>query len=278
MKSYTIDENGIKLFEKRQVSTAFTGKAQERLMQIEDNSWWFKYRAFFIKTIAEKYLDKSKRIYDIGGGNGYTSSKMMRNGWRASLIEPTYEACLNAKSRGLDEVICGEVTQETVEDACFDQAMLLDVLEHIENDKEFLMLIRKKLKTNGRLLITVPAFEKLWSSEDDAAGHFRRYTIEGLSKVAQRAGFKIITINYFFGFLYMPIKVVRHYGEKIGLLKPYEKRSEYERERVNQSQFRSRKGIVDFVLKKLEKHELRKIISGKRLRRGSSIILVLERR
>lgn len=277
MKSYTIDENGIKLFEKRQVSTAFTSKAQEGLMQIEDNSWWFKYRAFFIKTIAEKYLDKSKRIYDIGGGNGYTSSKMMRHGWRTSLIEPTYQACLNAKKRGLDEVICGEVTQETVEDAYFEQAMLLDVLEHIENDKEFLMLIRKKLKINGRLLITVPAFEELWSSEDDAAGHFRRYTIEGLSKVAKQAGFKIITINYFFGFLYVPIKVVRHYGEKIGLLKPYEKRSEYERERVNQSQFRSRKGIVDFVLKKLEKHEIRKIISGKRLRRGSSIILVLER-
>ena len=65
-----------------------------------------------------------------------------------------------------------------MEDAYLEQAMLLDVLEHIENDKEFLILIKKKLKINGRLLITVPAFEKLWSSEDDAAGHFRRYTIE----------------------------------------------------------------------------------------------------
>ena len=49
MASYTIEENGITLFEKRQVSTALTSKAQEWLMQIEDHSWWFKYRAFLIR-------------------------------------------------------------------------------------------------------------------------------------------------------------------------------------------------------------------------------------
>ena len=93
--------------------------------------------------------------------------------------------------------------------------------------------------------------------------------------MAEQAGFQIITSTYFFGFLYMPIKIVRHYGEKTGLLKPYEKRSEQEREDIYQSQFRSRNS---FVLKRLEKHELRKIMLEKRIRRGSSILLVLERR
>ena len=64
MKSYTIDENGIKLFEKRQVSTAFTSKAQEGLMQIEDNSWWFSTGHFLLRQLP-KSIWTNQNVYMI---------------------------------------------------------------------------------------------------------------------------------------------------------------------------------------------------------------------
>ena len=52
---------------------------------------------------------------------------------------------------------------------------LFDVLEHIENDKEFLSKLLNKLKKGARIYITVPAHNFLWSEIDRHGGHFRRH-------------------------------------------------------------------------------------------------------
>lgn len=106
--------------------------------------------------------------------------------------------------------------------------------------------------------MTVPAFMKLWSSEDESAGHFRRYTIEQVTGVLENAGFEIVEKNYFMSFLFLPILIIRVWMEKIGLLKRADARSQEEKNKIADKQFKQRGGIINFVLESFEKHEIKK--------------------
>ncbi|MXU65126.1 class I SAM-dependent methyltransferase [Oceanomicrobium pacificus] len=79
----------------------------------------------------------------------------------------------------------------------FDLIVLLDVLEHIEDDRATLRNLAAKLAPDGRLLVTVPAFQFLWSRHDELHHHFRRYTKATLSAVAQDAGLTVEKKFYF---------------------------------------------------------------------------------
>lgn len=259
------------------VESRFSDNTQDDLFQLEDTSWWFQYRAGVIERIANDFLNKESCLFDIGGGNGYTTHHLQKAGCNVALLEPSLAACLNAKKRGLRKVICGTLTEDAIKDASMEQLAILDVLEHIEQDAEFLELIWKKLKFGGRVLLTVPAFQSLWSSEDDAAGHYRRYRLNTLKELVQAAGFKVLYINYFFEFLFLPILLVRVGFEKIGLVKRSEQRTEEEKKRVDTGQFQARKGLVGHVLNLLEHIEINRLVRSKKVRFGSSIICVLEK-
>lgn len=256
--------------------SAFSADKQNELYSIEDISWWFEYRATIILSFLEKYFDKNKYIVDVGGGNGFTTKYVIANGYEASLIEPSIEACINAKKRGVDNIYCGTLCEKSVDDNCIESMMLLDVLEHIEDDNEFLKLLYKKMSIKGRCLITVPAFKSLWSSEDDAAGHFRRYRKKQLSDIVSKCGFKIVYSTYFMMFLYIPILLCRVCFEKIGIVKKSANRTIEEKERLLNSQFVEKKGIVKLVFTIVEKIEQRILVRGC-VPFGSSILMIIEK-
>ena len=84
--------------------------------------------------------------------------------------------------------------------------LLMDVIEHIENDNSFLCnLYNKKYISNSTyFLITVPAFQFLFGEHDIFLEHFRRYSNSTLKKLVQNCGFKIDKIGYFFTILLIP--------------------------------------------------------------------------
>ncbi len=214
---------------------------------------------------------------DIGGGNGYTTNFLEKQNINTALLEPALEACVNAKKRGLNNIVCGVLSDEDVTDNSIDQAMLLDVLEHIENDVDFLKLLNKKMPSDGKVLITVPAMQVLWSSEDDSAGHFRRYNLKLLKETAEKAGFKVEYINYFFEFGFLPILLIRVLLEKLGLLKKSGLRNKNEKKKIADKQFKQRGGIIGSVLNLCERIELKRLVKGKRVRFGSSLICVIKK-
>lgn len=270
-------KKGIWFFSCEEVQSMFSDEKQDRLFELEDISWWFKYRAKVIYSIAELYFQKDQNAFDVGGGNGYTTWRMQRKGYKVALLEPSLKACKNAKKRGVKTVICGTLEQQNIEDDSVPQIFLLDVLEHIEHDIEFLKLIRRKLVQGGKILITVPALQILWSSEDDEAGHYRRYTVKQLKENASKSGFRVCYISYFFSFLFLPILIVRVGLEKIGLVKRNENRTVEENKEIQRREFQERGGIVQLVLHMLEKAELRRLVRHRKIWLGSSIICVLER-
>lgn len=172
-----------------QNASAFSKETHDSLYAIEDSSWWFQYRMSLISLLVNKYYSKDITIVDVGGGNGYTTKKLIEEGFACLLIEPSIEGCLNAVKRGIPEIFCDAIIKENIVPKSIRQIVILDVLEHLESDEDMIQTLAYALQDQGKIVITVPAFSCLWSSEDDAAGHFRRYRIKQLKSLLERMNF-----------------------------------------------------------------------------------------
>lgn len=258
--------------------TVFSDDTQNMLFQMEADSWWFQYRAKVIVGLMKKYFDETIKTIDIGGGNGYTTAVAKQKGFNMGLLEPSEGACQNAQKRGID-AHAGMLTDEYPKDGEYGQVLLLDVLEHIEDDMGFLGLLNRKISRGGWLLLTVPAYKILWSSEDDYANHYRRYTKKELWKSAENNNFDVIYASYFMQFLFLPILFGRVGFEKIRLLKRQDERTEEERAAVMDKQFKVKQdSFVKRALNVFERIEYNRITKGRHLSYGASVIMVLQRR
>ena len=270
------DKNGIFLYgnTKSTIETQFSAELQDEYFDVEDNSWWFSYKYEVIRYFSDRFFKKDLRTYDIGGGNGYIAGRLTKDGYDMALIEPAYEACINAKRRGVPCCINGSI--ENVDfDIC--QCICLDVLEHVEDDNRFLSSINDKMPQGGMIILTVPAFMSLWSSEDVKLGHFRRYKRTDLCNQLESNGFCVLYSNYFFSFLYIPIWLIRVMMEKLKMSKRSEELSFEENAQREADQHRLRPGLIDKVLGWLESFELGLLKSGMKIPFGSSIIVVVKK-
>jgi len=97
-----------------------------------------------------------------------------------------------------------------------DAAMLADVIEHCEDDAAVLNdTVQTVLQPGGTLLITVPAFQGLFSQHDQLLLHYRRYTRKQLVKLCREQNLEVISSGYFF-FALLPPRLIRLLGEKAG--------------------------------------------------------------
>jgi SAM-dependent methyltransferase len=92
-------------------------------------------------------------------------------------------------------------------DDSFDLAVSLDVIEHLEDDLAALRELRRVLAPGGALLVTVPAYQWLWSGHDEINHHHRRYTRRSLQRVAEQAGWSQVRTTYFNSLL-LPAAIV----------------------------------------------------------------------
>ena len=97
-----------------------------------------------------------------------------------------------------------------------DVVLLLDVVEHIEFDEEFLksLLNYEQINKETKLLITVPAFQSLFISHDTFLGHYRRYTNKSLLSLIEKCGYHSNQTGYFFTLL-LPIRILQYFKEKV---------------------------------------------------------------
>lgn len=87
--------------------------------------------------------------------------------------------------------------------------MLLDVLEHIDNDVASLRTLAALLAPGGYLILTVPAFPFLWSPHDEEHHHKRRYRAAGLHKVIESTGLRLSYLSHFNTWLFPLVAAIR---------------------------------------------------------------------
>jgi SAM-dependent methyltransferase len=122
-------------------------------------------------------------------------------------LDPT--AAEHARSRGCGEVRIGRLEELPWEDQSFDLITCLDVIEHTPDDRVTLKELRRVCKAQGWLLITVPAYQALWSLHDEANHHYRRYSRATLRTATQQAGWRARRMTSFNSLLLAPAAVVR---------------------------------------------------------------------
>lgn len=105
---------------------------------------------------------------------------------------------------------------EQLNDKKFDTIIMFDVLEHIENDDEFLNNeAYDLLKDNGKIIITVPAFQFLFSEHDKFLKHFRRYDKKMIKELVKKTNYNMINFHYFYFSLFMFRLIFRNNSNEI---------------------------------------------------------------
>ena len=175
--------------------------------QAEDRHWWYRGRRTVLEgVIADLSLPKHARILDAGCGSGRNMVELGRHG-TVTGVELSQASVDIARDRHAGEVIAGSVLEMPFADDSFDLAVSLDVIEHLDDDLGALRELRRVIAPGGALLLTVPAYQWLWSGHDEINHHHRRYTRRSLTRVAEQAGWQQSRTTYFNSLL-LPIAIL----------------------------------------------------------------------
>ena len=164
----------------------------------EDAHWWFVARRRILdRVLSSLELPDDAVILEAGCGTGGNLAMLARHG-RLRAFEIDSGARDVANGRGVMDVAAGALPEPIpFDDERFDLVAMLDVLEHVADDRGALVSLRERLKPGGRLLLTVPAYPFLWSRHDEVNHHHRRYTRGPLVQLAEEAGFDVRHASYF---------------------------------------------------------------------------------
>jgi SAM-dependent methyltransferase len=175
--------------------------------QAEDRHWWYRGRRTVLhRVIRDLGLPTPARILDAGCGSGRNMVELASYG-TVTGIELSPTSVRLARERQAGEVIEGSVLEMPFGDDDFDLAVSLDVIEHLEDDLGALRELRRTVAPGGALLVTVPAYQWLWSGHDEINHHHRRYTRRSLRSVAEQAGWKQVRTTYFNSLL-LPVAIL----------------------------------------------------------------------
>lgn len=190
----------------------------DRMAELDSRHWWYRARREILAALIEReiQLPESARILEIGCGTGHNFGMFGRFG-RVDGIEIDGAARAIASSR-LGHAVGDAPLPDLlgVPERHYDLVALLDVLEHIADDRAALASIARKLKPGGRILITVPAFPWMWSAHDVVNHHHRRYTRKALKTAIADAGLKVELLSWFNSLLFPLAAAARLAGRLAG--------------------------------------------------------------
>lgn len=252
---------------------SYSEGGHDRCFSVEDGSFWFRHRnACILELIKACPPADGGPVFDVGGGNGYVAKGISDGGYPTVLIEPGRGGSFNAKQRGLADVVCATLDGAGLRAGSLPAVGIFDVLEHIEDDAGFLRQLHAALAPGGRLYLTVPAYQLLWSNSDDFAGHKRRYRLGQLTALLAANGFQVEYGSYFFRPLVLPVFIFRTLPSWLGLV-----RKDVDAERVTKDHS-SQQGLLKRMLRRLHGGEIGNVRAGIRMRFGASCIVAATRR
>jgi SAM-dependent methyltransferase len=181
----------------------------QAMLDLDDHHWWYRGRRRIIRSELDRLvLPAGAKVLDAGCGSGRTLTELAPYG-EVFGIELDPEAAEVARSRDAGEVVIGRLEEMPWESDTFDLITCLDVIEHTPDDRATLRELRRVCKPGGWLLVTVPAYQALWSQHDDANHHFRRYRRRSLRAAALDSGWRSLRMTSFNSLLFPPAAAVR---------------------------------------------------------------------
>jgi len=184
-------------------------RLMKAMLEVDEHHWWYRGRRLIVGAELDRLaLPAGARALDAGCGSGRMLQELAGYG-EASGIELDPDAAAFAASRGSGEVKVGRLEELPWEADTFDLIICLDVIEHTVDDRRTLAELRRVCKPGGWLLVTVPAYQALWSLHDAANHHYRRYSRRTLRTAAVEAGWNVRRVTSFNSILLAPAAAVR---------------------------------------------------------------------
>jgi SAM-dependent methyltransferase len=172
--------------------------------------WWFRGRLAVILGAVQRLAPPRRplRLLELGCGSGTVLAALAAFG---EAVGMECDPVLRDAARGARlDVRAGTLPADLVVDPGWaDVVLLLDVLEHLDDEAGALATAGRALAPGGLLVTTVPAYPWLWSGHDERLGHRRRYTAAALRRVLERAGFGVLHLTYFNTLLFPMVVLAR---------------------------------------------------------------------
>lgn len=190
----------------------------DRMAAHDSTHWWYRARRDILADYLKREggLPEQARILEIGCGTGHNLPMLARFG--------TVEAIeIDPAARDIASLRLGRPVGDAplpvlpgVERGAYDLIAVLDVVEHIEDDVGALAAMAACLKPGGKILITVPAHQWLWSAHDTVNHHHRRYSKKSLAAAIRAAGLEPRKLGYFNSLLFPLAAAARLAGRLTG--------------------------------------------------------------
>lgn len=214
-------------------------KEAEQLSGSEGDHWYYRSK---LKALQRLLKGRTPRkVLDVGAGSGFFSRQLLA----ASSIDEAWCVDLNY----LDESNIVENAKpihfrKSIDSVDADLVLLMDVLEHVDDDAALLREYIGKARADATFVISVPAFAFMWSPHDDFLGHKRRYTLGDIENVVTACGLKVESSTYFYAAVF-PIAFVMRMFRKL-----------FDGKRVAKSDMKTHSPPVDAALYGLSAAEL----------------------
>jgi SAM-dependent methyltransferase len=166
--------------------------------------WYYRAKAAALRRAVAAL--KPRHLLDVGAGSGFFS--------RHLLAETPAESALCVDigyAQDRDDSVAGKPVRyrrDTGPTDC-DLVLMMDVLEHVDDDRGLVRHYAAKVPSGAHFLVTVPAFAFLWSGHDVFLEHKRRYRLAEIEATLGDAGLKIVRGAYYFGLIFPLAAAVR---------------------------------------------------------------------
>ena len=188
----------------------------ERMAELDELHWWYRARRDVLAALIERCArpPANAKLLEIGCGTGHNVTMLERFG-QVDAIEIDPEARAFAERRlGRPVGSAPLPSLAGVPRRHYDLVAALDVIEHIDEDAAAVGAIAQCLKPGGRLIVTVPAHQWMWSAHDVANHHKRRYSKRALGGLIANSPLKLEAIGYFNSLLF-PLAIAARFAAKL---------------------------------------------------------------
>ncbi len=179
-------------------------RVYDRMAEHDSTHWWYRARRDILADYLtrEGGLPAQARILEIGCGTGHNLPMLAQFGSVEAIeIDPAARE-IASKRLGRDVGAAPLPGLPGVPERHYDLIAVLDVVEHIEDDVAALRAMRERLAPGGKILITVPAHQWMWSAHDVVNHHHRRYSKATLVNAIEAAGLRPRKLGYFNSLLF----------------------------------------------------------------------------
>jgi len=168
-----------------------------RYPELERRHFWWATRRNLVRTLIRTWFPSgSARVLDVGCGSGVTAEAIAEEG--AEVVGVDLEIPAAGSGAKSLQRISGDYLELGPGLGEFDLVMALDVVEHFENEGQILRALVSNTRPGGKILVTVPAYQWLWSTHDVQNDHHRRYTRRQLAQALQTFGAEVDNVGYLF--------------------------------------------------------------------------------